>query len=157
MIDLNKTMPVNAIQHGTVIDHISAHQALKIVKILHLDKHQKQVTLGLNLPSRRLQYKDIIKVEGWELSPEEVNGIALLSPHATISIIQNFEIINKFNVSVPPFVESMVICPNQRCVSNFENISSFFYIRQRHSQIHLQCKYCQKNFTREEIGFKINR
>jgi aspartate carbamoyltransferase regulatory subunit len=151
---LSKTMAVNAIQNGTVIDHITVGQALKIVNILQLVKHSKSVTLGLNLPSQSLGYKDIIKIEERELSPAEANQIALLSPQTTISIIKEFEVINKFKVSLPSFIESLIVCPNPKCITNFEPILSYFSIKKRYPMITLECKYCRRNFVHEEITFK---
>lgn len=50
-----KTLAVAAIKNGTVIDHIAAGQALRIIRFLNLAEHHKQITLGLNLPSGSLK------------------------------------------------------------------------------------------------------
>ena len=94
---MEKELSVSAIENGTVIDHIPAGQGMRIVRLLKLADHKKKVTLGLNLPSKSLGYKDLIKVEGREISVEEANQIALFAPKASINIIRNFQIQKKFS------------------------------------------------------------
>jgi len=147
IVENNKTLAVAAIRDGTVIDHITSGVALKIVDLLKLNRLQKQLTLGLNLPSKTTGFKDIIKITDKEISEQEANQIAIFSPKATINIIKNFEVIHKFQVIIPSTISSIIQCPNPRCVSNHEKMASFFYVKQRHPNPHLQCKYCRKTFT----------
>jgi aspartate carbamoyltransferase regulatory subunit len=146
-----KTWPVAAIRNGTVIDHITAGQALKIVHLLKLAQHQKLVTLGLNLPSKTMTYKDLIKVEEWELTPENANQVAILSPKSTINIIQEHEVVKKFQVSIPSFLTGIFVCPNPKCISNHEAVASGFSVSQRHHNILMQCKFCRKSFSQNDI------
>lgn len=147
-----KTLAVAAIHNGTVIDHIRAGQGLPIVQFLKLAKHRKQVTLGLNLPSDALDYKDIIKVEDRELTPSEANQVAILAPDATINIIKDYEISQKFKVTIPNTIEKVIPCPNPRCISNHENIPSLLKVRQRvRNCIQLQCHYCRKIFSQDDM------
>ena len=55
-----RAFKVFAIKNGTVIDHIKAGQALKIIQILKLYANDKIVSVGLNFPSKTLKFKDII-------------------------------------------------------------------------------------------------
>jgi len=143
---------VSAIRNGTVIDHIDAGSALKIVKLLKLAKHQKHVTLGLNLPSSLLGLKDIIKVEDRELSPEEVNQVAILAPEATINIIKEYEVNQKYKISLPDTISAVIPCSKPKCVSNHERTKSHFHVIQRAGQnVRLQCHYCRKIISQEEI------
>ena len=143
-----KTFAVAAIRNGTVIDHIDAGHALKIVKILKLASQKKRVTLGLNLPSDTLGYKDIIKVEDRELTPDEANQVAILAPNASINIIHDYEVSNKFKVTMPRSIEKVIFCPNPRCISNHENTKSSLKVLQRvKNEIALECHYCKEVFT----------
>ena len=151
MTVLQRTWPVSAIRNGTVIDHIAAGQALKIVRLLKLAQHQKLVTLGLNLPSQSLVYKDLIKVEERELTPDEANKVAILAPKATINIIHEYEVAKKFQVQIPLFLAGVLNCPNPRCVSNHENVHTWFHISQRQNNILMQCKFCRKSFSQHDI------
>ncbi len=142
---------VSAIKDGTVIDHITAGRALKIIRVLRLPDHKKVVTVGLNLPSRAMGHKDLIKVEGRELTPEEANEVALLAPEASINIIKNYKVTKKFKVQIPQTIERVVVCPNPKCITNFERMTTLFSVKRYGTVIKLSCKYCEKIFEQEEI------
>ena len=146
-----KTLAVSAIKNGTVIDHITAGQAYRIVKFFNLGSHHKQITLGLNLPSDSMEYKDIIKIEEWELMPDQANQVAILAPRATINIIEDFKVTKKFKVSLPASISSVITCPNPKCISNHETINSFFHVLPSKPLVRLQCKYCRKMYTQNEL------
>lgn len=148
----DKTLPVSAIRNGTVIDHIPAKQALKIVKLLKLAIENVQITLGLNLPSLKLQYKDLIKVEHINLTREDASQIAILAPQATVNIIRNFEVYEKFQVSLPDSIKAVISCPNTSCISNHEPIESVILVKQRwRGNVSLQCHFCRKKFSQQDI------
>ncbi len=142
-------LSVAAIENGTVIDHIDAVQGTRIVRLLKLAEHKNQVTLGLNLPSKSLGYKDIIKVEGREISAEEANQIALFAPKATINIIRNYKIEKKFTVSLPETITGILSCPNQRCITNHEQMTTHFRVVRFGPKVTLQCDFCEKGFAHD--------
>ena len=146
-----KTLLVSAIKDGTVIDHITAGHALKIVRLLNLADHNKIVTLGLNLPSKENKYKDIIKVESLELTPKELNRISIFAPHATINIINDYEIVKKFETEMPDTVEYVIVCPNPNCITNNEIMDTRFHVKEEGENIKLKCSYCEKTFDEKEI------
>ena len=57
---MSEKMKVKAINRGTVIDHITPGQGLKILNRLHLINDKIQVSVGLNLPRQHIGHKDII-------------------------------------------------------------------------------------------------
>lgn len=144
-------LSVSAIKHGSVIDHLSPGTALKVVQILRMDRYRHQITIGLNLPSSRMGFKDLIKVEEWALSPEEVNRVALLAPQATLAIIEEFQVVKKFALVLPESFEGLIVCPNRCCVTNHEQIPSQFYTSTIGSRVQLRCGFCSKVVLREEI------
>ncbi|EKD43798.1 MAG: Aspartate carbamoyltransferase regulatory chain [uncultured bacterium] len=146
-----RAFKVFAIKEGTVIDHIPAGQALKIIRILKLQNNEKIVTMGMNFPSKTLKKKDIIKIEERELTPEEANKVAILAPMATINIIRNFELAKKFKVEMPAQVEKIIVCPNPKCITNNEEMRTIFYTQENNNEVTLQCRYCEKSFLQEEI------
>ena len=151
-----RAFKVFAIKNGTVIDHIKAGQALKIIKILKLYANDKIVTVGLNFPSKTLEFKDIIKVEERELNPDEANRVAILAPQASINIIKNFEVTKKFKVQIPDQVEKIIVCPNPKCITNNEPMKTVFSVTVNKDQTKLRCKYCEKTFDQEEIkGYNV--
>lgn len=147
----DKKLLVAAIKNGTVVDHINAGHALKIIRLLNLADHNKLVTVGLNLPSKATKIKDLIKVEGRELTPEEINRIAIFAPHGTINIIKNYEVVKKFHAEIPDVVEYVIVCPNLKCITNHENMNSKFHVLENKGEITLKCHYCEKSFAENEI------
>lgn len=146
-----RAFKVFAIKGGTAIDHIKAGQALKIIEVLKLNSDENIVTVGMNFPSKALKRKDLIKVEGRELTPEEANRVAILAPQATINIIRDFEVVKKFKVQIPEQVEKLITCPNPKCISNNENMKTIFYVTNKGQQVKLKCRYCEKTFDQSEI------
>jgi aspartate carbamoyltransferase regulatory subunit len=148
---MSKTLSVAAIKNGTVIDHIPAGQALRIIRLLKLLKEKHTTTLGLNLPSKRLQHKDIIKIENRVLNEMEANEVTIFAPEATINIINNFEVIKKISTRLPEHIIGIFICPNPVCITHNEPIDSCFYISEHGKNIKLTCKYCEKQFDRDIV------
>lgn len=90
---------VTKIASGTVIDHIPAGKGLKVMEALGLEESDKVVTLGTNLESKKLGKKDLVKVEGKELSEDEIDKIKGISEKPTINIIEDWEVKKKTRLS----------------------------------------------------------
>jgi aspartate carbamoyltransferase regulatory subunit len=137
------TLRVSKIKNGTVIDHITGGHALDVVNILGITSGRSgAVSIAMNVPSKRLGIKDIVKVEGRELDACEVDKIALLALHATINIIKNYKVVEKKRVKLPDTLEGIVKCDNPACISNSrEPVQSKFYI-EKEEPLHLKCHYC---------------
>lgn len=140
---------VAAIEQGTVIDHIPAGYGMEIVKLLKLAKHNQVVTLGLNLASQTLGVKDLIKVEGREISKEEASQIAIFAPNAKINIIRNFKVIDKFTVMMPRQVERWIVCPNKNCITNHESVKTSFTVHHFGENVELKCHFCERVFAHD--------
>jgi aspartate carbamoyltransferase regulatory subunit len=140
----DRELRVKPIVNGTVIDHIESGQALNVLKILGISGQTKDVvSLLMHVPSGAMGAKDVVKVEGRELEPEEVDTIALIAPRATINIIRNYEVIKKFRVEMPKTVVGVVRCGNPNCISNSnEPVSSRFIIESNYPVL-LRCAYCE--------------
>ena len=139
-----RNLKVEAIEKGTVIDHIKAGQALNVLRILGISSDfRATISFVMNAPGSRGK-KDVVKIEGKELSVEELNKIALISPKATINIIRDFEVVQKKNVVLPPSVVGVVRCTNSKCISNSsEPIKSKFSVLQSEEGVTLHCLYCE--------------
>jgi len=147
-----KTLRVSKIKNGTVIDHIMSGHALDVVKILGITgRAGGVVTVAMNIPSKKLGAKDMVKVEGRELKAEEVDKIALLAPHATINIIRNYKAVEKQRVKLPSVIRGIVKCANPTCVSNSdEPIQSTFYV-EREEPLRLKCHYCGYIMEKQDV------
>jgi aspartate carbamoyltransferase regulatory subunit len=143
---------VSKIKDGTVIDHITGGHALDVVKILGITGKEKRIiTIAINVPSKRFKVKDIVKIEGRELNPEEVHKIALLAPHATINIIRNYNVVDKQRVKLPTVIEGIIKCSNPACISNSnEPVQTKFYVICEDPLI-LKCHYCGYTMEKEDI------
>lgn len=148
---MNETLPVSAIKNGTVIDHITSGQALRIIRLLSLQNSRCKITIGLNLPSKRLGTKDLIKIESRVLTAYEANEIVVFAPAATINVIESFQVINKIKTHLPEFMKKVFICPNPVCITHTEAIDSNFSIHENKKQIKLICLYCEKIFDRDQV------
>ncbi len=143
LLSSSREVRVSKIKDGTVIDHISGGYALEVVRILGLTGHEKQVvTIAINVPSKQMQRKDIVKIEGRALSPQEVNRIALIAPEATINIVHNFKVVEKIEVKLPRVIEDIVKCNNPACISNAnEPVTPKFRVEST-DPVLLRCYYC---------------
>jgi len=134
---------VSKIKDGTVIDHISGGYSLDVIKILGITRRERRVmTITINVPSKRLKVKDIVKIEGRALNSQEVNRIALVAPHATINIIRDYKVVEKLRVKLPKVIEALIKCPNPVCISNSnEPATRRFYVESEEPLL-LKCHYC---------------
>ncbi len=137
-----KEMRVRRIEHGTVIDHITAGQALNVLRILGVSGTTSAVvSVAMNVPSGAIGSKDIVKVEDRELEEEEVDRISLIAPNATINIIRDYEVIEKYRVELPERLEGVIKCSNPNCISNTnEPVISKFLVNKK--PVELRCIYC---------------
>jgi aspartate carbamoyltransferase regulatory subunit len=141
---------VGRIREGTVIDHITAGEALNVLKILGITGTTTEcLSIATNVSSGKVGKKDIVKVEGRELRKEEVDRIALIAPRATINIIRDYEVVDKKGVEIPRSLTGVVRCPNPGCISNTsEPIESRFEVVERG----LHCLYCDWLITKDIAG-----
>lgn len=148
-----RSIKVSALKQGTVIDHLRQGTALRVIQVLGLH-FEGTVTIGLNLESGRLGAKDLIKIEKKELTNEEANKIALLSPDATFSIIRDFQVVDKKFPRLPDMVEGILKCTNPACVTNtFDDVETKFLVLKK-KPVKLRCYFCERCFRRQEIEFK---
>lgn len=144
-----RAIKVSALAQGTVIDHLRHGTGLRVLKVLGLIT-EGAVAIGLNLDSKKLGRKDLIKIENRELTQEEVNKIALISPEATLSIIRQFNVVEKFQPQMTDDMEDVVRCRNPSCISNQERIKTRFVVVQRRP-LRLRCHYCERAINGDEI------
>jgi aspartate carbamoyltransferase regulatory subunit len=148
----NQKLRVSKIRYGTVIDHIAGGQALNVLAILGIDGTEGEpISIVMNVPSDRLGTKDIIKVEGRELSEDEVDALSLIAPAASINIIRDYDVVEKHRVSRPEEVVGVLECPNQHCISTEnEPIESEFEVLEDG----VRCVYCD-TIIREDLAAHI--
>jgi len=147
-------LKVDPIKNGTVIDHISAGKALQVADILNLKSPINLMMIGVNLSSKKMEKKDIIKIENRVLSNDEVNSIALVSPNASLIIIENYKVVNKTNICIPKQIKKHIICPNPNCVTNIEKVVTKFELAAK-DPVALRCEYCEKKYSIDDLKFRF--
>jgi len=148
-----KELKVTPIKSGTVIDHITAGSAVKVLHILKIPESTSSVvSVAINVNSK-IGKKDIVKIENRELDPKEVDKIALIAPKATINIIRDFEVVKKQKVQLPDQIVGLVKCSNPTCVSNArEPVESRFHVISKDPP-RIRCYYCERE--PEDIAERI--
>ncbi len=150
---MERELVVKKIRRGTVIDHIPAGKALQVLRVLGIDAADGQVVaLVMNVESSKLGRKDIVKIEGRELSKEETGIIALIAPTATINIIRDFQVVDKYKVSLPHIVVGRFRCSNPICITNMPGEpATYRFVLVREEPPILSCDYCGRYHTVEEL------
>ena len=144
-------LSVEAIEKGTVIDHIPTGKGLIILRQFKLLHYGSAVTVGFNLPSKTQGSKDIIKITGVWLDDNAANRLALFAPEAVVNTIDHFKVINKHRLTLPDEIGEVFRCPNTNCASHNEPVKSRFYVRKQSGQTKLKCHYCEKTFSRDSV------
>lgn len=140
---------VTPIRNGTVIDHITVGMALNVLKIIGLKGANVQSTVSvlMHVPSKKAGWKDIVKIEDRELDPKELDKIALISPNATINIIRDYNVAEKFIVEVPDVVKGIVKCQNPGCITNMHEPIEPEFVVESKKPLLLRCIYCDRIMT----------
>lgn len=144
-------MEVRAIENGTVIDHIPSSSLFKVIKLLNLENAENQITFGMNLNSKRLNKKAIIKISDMYCADKEISYLALVAPMARINIIRDYEVVGKRQIEAPQEVDGLVRCANPMCITNHEPVITHFTVSERNGELALRCRYCEKITSQEQI------
>ncbi len=145
---------VRKLRMGTVIDHLTSGTAVDAFRVLGLSHEKGVVLIGMNLGSHKAGEKDIIKIENRELTRDELNRIALMSPQANISIIREYRVVDKFRVELPEEIEGIVRCRNPNCITNVEGVRSRFLLCGKTPPL-LRCIYCERRVKQGEFDFMM--
>lgn len=139
----NKELLVSAIENGTVIDHIPTEKTFQVVNLLNLQNESHPVTIGFNLPSKKVGKKGIIKISNKFFTNEEVNRLSVVAPKIVLNIIKNYEVVEKKTVETPDELRGIVKCNNPKCITNNEPMNTVFNVVDKTHGI-LKCRYCDK-------------
>ena len=131
---------VAAIEQGTVIDHIPAEKTYQVACLLGLFDLNTPVTIGFNYPSQKVGIKGIIKVSDKFFTDDEISRLSVVAPNVILSIIRDYEVVEKKTVVTPSEITGIVRCNNPKCITNNEPMSTHFHVT---GNI-LTCHYCEK-------------
>jgi aspartate carbamoyltransferase regulatory subunit len=142
---------VAAIENGTVIDHIPVEKTFQVVEILGLRKLTTPVTIGYNYPSKKIKSKGIIKVSDKFFTDDEINRLSVVAPNIMLSIINDYEVVEKKNVETPDVLRGIVKCNNPKCITNNEPMQTVFNVVDKDSGI-IKCHYCDKEQNLSDVN-----
>lgn len=144
---------VTAIKNGTVIDHIPSGQALKVLELLNLTSDTSvPVSLVMNVPSKKMGAKDIIKVEDRELTQSELDRLALVAPESSIAIIRAYSVAEKLNVNLGEEVRNVVRCTFLNCITQNSREPLPHRLKvTKTDPLTLRCHYCQRPQDLDEL------
>ena len=144
---------VTAIRNGTVIDHVPSGQALRVLEMLGIaGETSVPVSLVMNVPSKKLGSKDIIKVEDRELNQDELNRLALVAPDARVAIIRAYSVAEKMTIELGDEVTNVVRCTFSNCITTNprEPLAHRLKVMSR-EPLELRCHYCGRPQDLDEL------
>ena len=141
------------IAEGTVLDHLPTGTALKILKLLNLELHDDAITIGMNVPSQKMNRKDLIFIEGKKLNEKEIEKIGLIAKNSTMNLIEKSKVVKKQLIELPEKASGTIKCFNPNCITNAEELETKFSIDRK--KMIAKCHYCEKEMNAKEISQNI--
>ena len=138
------TMHIDSIQNGIVLDHIKAGKAMELYRVLELNKLECSVAVLMNVPSRKMGCKDMIKIsEDYEVN---LDILGYIDPGITVNIIKNGELTEKRSVDLPDQITGYLKCHNPRCITTTEQeLTQVFKLADRATGTY-RCMYCEAEY-----------
>jgi aspartate carbamoyltransferase regulatory subunit len=135
---------VKSINNGIVIDHIKAGNGLKVFNKLFPKTDEYPTVLLMNVASRALGKKDIIKIEN--CFDVDLDFIGLIDPNISVNIIKDQKVMTKKTASLPAMVKGLFKCENPRCITNNDShcSSQFELMADDNEQPKYICRYCEE-------------
>lgn len=134
-------MNIDSINNGFVIDHITAGRGMKLYELLGLAKLGCPVAMIMNVASKKMGKKDIIKIDA-DISLD-LNVIGYVDPNATVNLIKNGELIEKKSIELPEMLTNVIHCKNPRCITTVEQeLDQVFRLTDCENRVY-RCIYCE--------------
>lgn len=146
-------MIVKKIREGFVIDHIPAERGLTVLGLLEAEeKSRGPIILLMNVESKKMGKKDIVKLIDMSPKKQTVDKISLVAPNATFNAIKDFNVVEKRKAERPNRVVGILRCPNPKCITNDEkeHVTSVLRLMDRESPLYV-CQYCDRMVEEEAI------
>ena len=142
-------MNIDTIKNGYVIDHITAGNAIKIYRLLNLEKLDLVVALITNVKSEKTKTKDLLKIG--KLIDIDLDKIAFIDPDVTINVVKNNKIIEKKKLQLPEKLVNVCKCNNPRCITSTErNLDQVFNLTDKDNKVY-RCNYCETMLEKDKF------
>ena len=96
----------------------------------------------------------MIKIHrAYELTSEQYEALALVSPEVTVSYVEGGKVVRKVRPIIGNLVEGRVRCGNSDCVTNVrkEHVVPKHRVGRVDGEIVLECGYCERPDTVQRI------
>ena len=131
---------VDTIKNGLVIDHICTGYGAKIFRWLGLEKANFTAALVMNVSSKTMGKKDIIKVD--DIINIDFSVLGFIDPNITVNVIKDEKIVKKIKMELPNSVENVIKCKNPRCITVTEHyVPQIFRLVDKDKALY-RCEYC---------------
>ena len=131
---------VDTIKNGLVIDHIKAGCGPQIFHWLGLDKANFTSALIMNVPSKKAERKDIIKID--QLMELDLDVLGYIDSNITVNFVQDGKLVDKKHLELPEKLDDVIKCKNPRCITSVEQeIVHSFRLTDKENKIY-RCAYC---------------
>ena len=132
---------VDTIKNGLVIDHIKAGCG---PQIFHFTS-----ALIMNVPSKKAERKDIIKIDN--IINIDYSVLGFVDPNICVNIIKDEKIVRKIRMELPDRVENVIKCKNPRCITMTEHYVPQVFILADRKKATYRCEYCDAFYTAGKI------
>lgn len=136
---------ISGISEGFVLDHIQAGMGFQIYNDLQLDKLDCTVAIIKNAKSRKMDKKDIIKVE-CPMEEIDLDILGFIDHNITVNVIKGERIVEKKVLALPAEIKNVIKCKNPRCITSIEQeLDQVFLLTDAEKEVY-RCKYCEEKY-----------
>lgn len=135
-------LEVKGIENGIVIDHIQAGKGLKVFNRL-FSNTDNPVVLLMNVKSKQLGSKDIIKIEN--TFDVNMNILGIIDPNITVNVIKDNKLVEKLKAEIPKTIKGGLKCQNPRCITHTDDYAEpEFNLIHANGKLEYECSYCEE-------------
>ncbi len=134
-------MHIDSIKNGVVIDHIKAGKSMEIYHHLELDKLDCTVAIIKHVTSKKMGFKDIIKIDS-EMQVD-LDVLGYIDSDITVNIIKDGILCEKKKLTLPTQIKDVIKCKNPRCITTTEqDLPHVFKLTDAETRTY-RCIYCE--------------
>ncbi|MBP1919212.1 aspartate carbamoyltransferase regulatory subunit [Youngiibacter multivorans] len=136
-------LEVKGIDNGIVIDHISAGNGIRVFNRILAEDIETPVVLLINVESKKLGKKDIIKLA--DVFDINLDILGLIDQNITVNVVKDSKIVEKYTAVIPDEVTGLFSCDNPRCISNSDSyaVPKFKFFEKNGAAKYI-CSYCEE-------------
>ena len=94
----------------------------------------------MNVPSKKTERKDIIKVDN--IINIDFSVLGFIDPNISVNIIKDEKIVRKIKMELPERVENVIRCKNPRCITMTEHYVPQTFVLADREKATYRCEYC---------------